>query len=178
MRAHLALYYLVVVALANTNSLYRESSCLEDQACLPLSQCDDEAVYKLVQSIQTSLEVEKYINIINYYSPPSLVLTRCVYHFAVQARHHLRKISCGFRGKEAKVCCSQADLVVLESDLEEWEFEKIIDQPVEEKDEEKYVETAVCGIRSPFSLLISGGEKTAPGDFPWMALLKYSDPVW
>ena len=43
---------------------------------------------------------------------------------------------------------------------------------------EEYVETAVCGRRSAFSVLISGGEETAPGDWPWMALLKYSDPVW
>ena len=97
--------------------------------------------------------------------------------FCTSTRHIFCHYGCT-NLKEAKVCCSQADLVVLESDLEEWEFEKIIDQPVEEKDEEKYVETAVCGIHSPFSLLISGGEKTAPGDFPWMALLKYSDPVW
>ena len=64
MKAHLALYYLVVVALARTSRLYRESSCLEDQTCLPLSQCDDEAVDKLVQNIQASLKVEKNINII------------------------------------------------------------------------------------------------------------------
>ena len=173
MKASLALYYLVVVALARTNSLYRESSCLENQVCLPLSQCDDEVVYKLVQSVQASLEVEKYKSMID--SPPSPILTSWA---RFQARHHLRNISCGFRGKEAKVCCSQADLVVVEGDLEEWEFKKIIDQPVKERDEEKYEETAVCGRGSPFSLRISGGEETAPGDFPWMALLKYSDPVW
>ena len=47
----------------------------------------------------------------------------------------------------------------------------------EEEEEEDYVETATCGIRSSFSVLISGGEETAPGDWPWMALLRYSDPV-
>ena len=46
----------------------------------------------------------------------------------------------------------------------------------EEEEEEDYVETATCGIRSSFSVLISGGEETAPGDWPWMALLGYSDP--
>ena len=117
MKASLALYYLVVVALARTNSLYRESSCLENQVCLPLSRCDDEVVYKLVQSVQASLEVEKYKSMID--SPPSPILTSWA---RFQARHHLKNISCGFRGKEAKVCCSQADLVVVEGDLEEWEF--------------------------------------------------------
>ena len=39
---------------------------------------------------------------------------------------------------------------------------------------EDYVETATCGNRSSFSVLISGGKETAPGDWPWMALLIYS----
>ena len=41
-----------------------------------------------------------------------------------------------------------------------------------------YEETATCGSRSTFSFHITGGEETAPGDWPWMALLRYSDPVW
>ena len=64
MKVSLALYYLVGVALARPYSFYRESPCLEHQVCLPLSQCDDEAVDKLVQNILASLKVEKYINII------------------------------------------------------------------------------------------------------------------
>ena len=43
--------------------------------------------------------------------------------------------------------------------------------------EDDYEETATCGIKSSFSVLISGGEETAPGDWPWMALLRYSDPA-
>ena len=43
---------------------------------------------------------------------------------------------------------------------------------------EEYVETAVCGKRLSLSLLISGGEETSSEDWPWMALLKYSDPAW
>ena len=43
---------------------------------------------------------------------------------------------------------------------------------------EEYVETAVCGRRLSLSLLISGGEETSSEDWPWMALLKYSDPAW
>ena len=44
-------------------------------------------------------------------------------------------------------------------------------------EEEDYVETATCGNRSSFSTLISGGKETAPGDWPWMALLRYTDPA-
>ena len=67
MKASLALYYLVGGALAKTNSLYRESKCPESQTCLPLSQCDDEAVGKLLQSIQASTEVEKMFTFFFFY---------------------------------------------------------------------------------------------------------------
>ena len=62
-------------------------------------------------------------------------------------------------------------MVVLKQ-LEEGHSEELV--VVEEED---YVETATCGIRSSFSVLISGGKETAPGDWPWMALLRYSDPA-
>ena len=77
MKVSLALHYLVGVALARPYSRYRESSCLEHQVCLPLSQCGDEAVQQLVQSIQASVEVEKFIRFEN--SPPSLISTRKYY---------------------------------------------------------------------------------------------------
>ena len=53
----LALFYLVGLAGAFTDRIYRHSSCSESQACLPLSECEDDAVDKLVQSIQSSSEV-------------------------------------------------------------------------------------------------------------------------
>ena len=56
-KTSLALYYLVGLAGAYTESIYRQSSCSESQACLPLSECEDDAVDKLVQSIQSSAEV-------------------------------------------------------------------------------------------------------------------------
>ena len=87
--------------------------------------------------------------------------------YALQARQHLRRLNCGFRGKETKVCCSSEKEVLVKSE------ELVID----EEEDDDYVETATCGIRSSFSVLISGGEETAPGDWPWMALLRYSDPV-
>ena len=171
MKVSLALYYLVVVALARPYSRYRESSCLEHQVCLPLSQCDDEAVQQLVQSIQASLEVEIY-QICKFSTftdiDKEILFLFCCAH--VQARQHLKKISCGFRGKETKVCCSQTDLVeVVEDVLTGGENSPIV---------EEYVETAVCGRRLSLSLLISGGEETSSEDWPWMALLKYSDPAW
>ena len=62
--------------------------------------------------------------------------------------------------------------------------------------EEEYEETATCGVRSTASVMSLAGKRrkgriggegifsqpreweTAPGDWPWMALLRYSDPVW
>ena len=94
----------------------------------------------------------------------------------LQARQHLRKISCGFEGKEGKVCCSSKT----EGDFETVELPEVVPgkRVFEElMVEESYVEDATCGIKSSFSVLISGGEETAPGDWPWMALLRYSDPA-
>lgn len=146
LRASLALYYLMVgLAGSFTDRTYRQSSCSENQDCLPLSECDDDVVEKMVQTIQSSSE----------------------------ARQRLKKIICGFKGKEAKVCCPQSEVVVKLKQLKQLKQLK----KLEEEEEEDYVETATCGISSSFSLLISGGEETAPGDWPWMALLRYSDPV-
>ena len=55
--------------------------------------------------------------------------------------------------------------------------EEKLEELVVDYEEEDYVETATCGNRSSFSVLISGGKETAPGDWPWMALLRYADPV-
>ena len=85
----------------------------------------------------------------------------------MQARQHLRKKSCGFEGKEPQVCCSQKDVEVNVIDMEAG-----VSQPMVVE------ETATCGVRSTFSFHITGGEETAPGDWPWMALLRYSEPVW
>ena len=57
LKASLALYYLVGLAGAYTDSKHRQSSCSESQSCLPLSQCHDDAIDKLLQSIQSSSKV-------------------------------------------------------------------------------------------------------------------------
>ena len=60
-RGRLASYYLLGLAVAYTDRIYRQSSCPENQTCLPFSQCDDVAIDKLVQSIQANAEVQKLI---------------------------------------------------------------------------------------------------------------------
>ena len=39
----------------------------------------------------------------------------------------------------------------------------------------QYRETVECGTRKSFNTLIVGGEETVPGEWPWVALLRYRD---
>jgi len=85
-------------------------------------------------------------------------------------RNYIRENTCGFQGDETKVCCSTT--TGTETVEQPNSIEKVTTTTTTTTSRP---ETMTCGTRENFNTLIVGGEETVPGEWPWVALLRYRD---
>ena len=82
--------------------------------------------------------------------------------FCWQFRQHLKDVFCGLTSSSSVMVCCSKNFVSSEHHCPHLE--------------EEPKKTATCGRRFSTFSHIAGGNKTNPGDWPWMARLLYKDP--
>jgi len=128
MKVLLLIQILVVISFQDLAE--SAAACDVSQTCLPLTDCP--AVMNKVSD-------------------------RKVFQTNVMLRQYLKSITCGWDGKDSKVCCDEVEIDERGGEL-------------------RVEETIKCGIRTgATNTLISGGEDATPGDWPWMVLLQNSN---
>merc|ERR1712241_251244 len=88
---------------------------------------------------------------------------------------HLKKIHCGLGEQDTPLVCCEKEDIAEEVHCKRKEILQEmtkIQRSREQTDPDDERDT--CGLRKVFSFNIAGGENTNPGDWPWMALLIYS----
>ncbi|XP_076234951.1 ovochymase [Calliopsis andreniformis] len=89
--------------------------------------------------------------------------------------NYLQSLQCGFEGMTAKVCCEQKNLTMSTTTSDKLNQSTTVVNPpdVTNHPNLRLINSDICGPASETKIF--GGNKTDIFDFPWMALLGYTD---